>query len=272
MSNSDNPRIGAEFQSQVLRWFADNYKMRFDLETEIDIGSALLDPSEYKKHKFDVVSEDQSVIVECKRYTWTQSWNVPSAKIGFCNEAAFYLSLVQRSHRKFIVMLRSYNPKRNETLAEYYYRTNKHLLGDVVIAEYDPATNDMRFINEKEITSIWKARVNKFANKYLKLYENPDTERQEVSATFADECFALGLRMDCEDSFIAEYGMEAARDTSAFKRISNEIIDTDILASEIFSRWRYITHWSNYESLFDDDNREWFIEAFSRLRTITDLQ
>ena len=34
-------------------------------------------------------------------------------------------------------MLKSYNPKRKETLAEYYYRTNKHLLGVIIIAEYE---------------------------------------------------------------------------------------------------------------------------------------
>ena len=38
--------------------------------------------------------------------------------------------------------------KRNMTLAEYYYHTNKHLLGDIIIAEYDPVGSKMRFLNE----------------------------------------------------------------------------------------------------------------------------
>ena len=49
---------------------------------------------------------------------------------------------------KYIVMLYSYNAKRGETLAEYYYRTNNHLLGEIKIAEYNPETNELRVISE----------------------------------------------------------------------------------------------------------------------------
>ena len=147
MSNSDNPKIGAEFQKQVLEWFSNEFNMNFIMECEIPIGSKLLDPSEYKNHKFDIVSEDHSIVIECKRYTWTKSLNVPSAKMGFANEAAFYLSLLDGVARKYIVMFKSYNSKRDLTLADYYYLTNKHLLGDIIISEYDPNNKVMRFIN-----------------------------------------------------------------------------------------------------------------------------
>lgn len=147
MSNSDNPKNGAEFQRQVFQWFTNVYNKPFSMEVEMPIGSKLLDVSEYKNHKFDIVSDDLSIVIECKRYTWTESGNVPSAKMGFVNEAAFYLSLLNSVCEKFIVMYKSYNPKRGETLAEYYYRTNKHLLGDIIIAEYDPEYNEMIFLN-----------------------------------------------------------------------------------------------------------------------------
>ena len=146
MSNSDNPRLGAEFQKKVKDWFVKEYNMPFNEEVEIPIGSPLTDPSEYKNHKFDIVSEDQSIVIECKRYTWTKSMNVPSAKMGTANEAAFYLSLLKGERKKFIVMLKDCNPKRKETLAEHYYHTNKHLLGDIVVAEYDPAGNEINVI------------------------------------------------------------------------------------------------------------------------------
>ena len=149
MSNSDNPRIGAEFQRQVRDWFSNEYNMTFNLEVQIPIGSKLIDPSQYKNHKFDIVSEDGSYVIECKCYTWTVSGNVPSAKMGFTNEAAFYLSLLDQSRKKYIVMYKSYNEKRHMTLAEYYYQTNKHLLGDVIVAEYDPERTTMRTINRK---------------------------------------------------------------------------------------------------------------------------
>ena len=66
--------------------------------------------------------------------------------MGFVNETAFYLSLLPNTYKKYIVMLDSYNPKRNEKLADYYYRTYKHLLGDITVVEYNPSTNSMRFL------------------------------------------------------------------------------------------------------------------------------
>lgn len=41
------------------------------------------------------------------------------------------------------------HPKKSETLAEYYYRINKHLLGDVKIMEFNMHTNFMRVISHK---------------------------------------------------------------------------------------------------------------------------
>lgn len=35
-------------------------------------------------------------------------------------------------------MLKATHPQKTETLAEYYYRINKHLLGDIKVDEYDP--------------------------------------------------------------------------------------------------------------------------------------
>ena len=147
MSNSDNPIIGAEFQRQVKDWFNDHYNQDFKEEVKIHIGSPLVDPAEYKEHKFDIVSVDKTIAIECKRYTWTETWNVPSAKMRGTNEAAFYLSLLPSTYKKYIVMLAAYNPKRHEYLADYYYKINKHLLGDIVIAEYNPENNGMRMLN-----------------------------------------------------------------------------------------------------------------------------
>ena len=46
-------------------------------------------------------------------------------------------------------MLRSYHEKRKESLAEYYYRTNRHLIGKIKIAEYDPICDEMCIIGKK---------------------------------------------------------------------------------------------------------------------------
>ena len=142
MSNSDNPRNGADFQRLVLQWFRNNYDAEFELEKRIPIGYPA------KDHKFDIVDTAGTIAIECKRYTWTETGNVPSAKMGFTNEAAFYLSFLPETFDKYIVMLKSHHPKRKESLAEYYYRTNCHLLGKIKVAEYDPEQNELRLVGQ----------------------------------------------------------------------------------------------------------------------------
>lgn len=141
--NSENPKIGASFQESVTQWFRKKYNKDFVNEKKIPIGYPP------KNHKFDIVALDDTVAVECKCYTWTETGNVPSAKIGFVNEAAFYLSFLPDYYEKYIVMLKASHDIRNETLAEYYYRTNKHLLGAIKVAEYEPKTDTFTVINEE---------------------------------------------------------------------------------------------------------------------------
>ena len=83
-------------------------------------------------------------------YTWTETGNVPSAKMGFTNEAAFYLSFLPDDTERMIVMLHAEHAKRNETLAEYYFRTNRHLLGKIKIYEFDLQTKEMRLVGQNE--------------------------------------------------------------------------------------------------------------------------
>lgn len=144
MSNSDNPSIGAAFQKAVQEFFNSEFGDGFELERKIPIGNPL------KDHKFDIVNAESQIVIECKCYTWTESGNVPSAKMGAVNEAVFYLSFLPNTYDKYIVMERVYNKKRKETLAEYYYRTYRHLLGTTIVAEYDP-----------EKKELWKIEVNK---------------------------------------------------------------------------------------------------------------
>lgn len=143
-SNSENPRIGKAFQVAVKEWLETNRQHSYELEYPIPIGN----PS--KPHKFDIVEVTGKVVVECKCYTWTKSGNVPSAKMGFTNEAAFYLSFLPDAIEKIIVMSKSSHPRRRETLAEYYYRTNRHLLKNITVMEYDANEKKMRIIGESK--------------------------------------------------------------------------------------------------------------------------
>ena len=150
MSNSENPKTGADFQKDVLEWFREHYKGNFEIEKKIPIGNPA------KEHKFDIVDDTGKIVVECKCYTWTKSGNVPSAKMGFANEAAFYLTFLPENYEKYIVMKKSYHPKKQESLAQYYFRTNKHLLGKIKVAQYDQQTRNLEVIKESDLAQDTK--------------------------------------------------------------------------------------------------------------------
>jgi hypothetical protein len=90
-----------------------------------------------KKHKFDLVSADFRYIGECKNYSWTETGNVPSAKMTCLNEAVFYLQHVSHDTHRFVVLRRDTCVKRTESLGEYYFRMNQHLLNGVLVLELD---------------------------------------------------------------------------------------------------------------------------------------
>ena len=94
--------------------------------------------SSKKLRRFDLGSDDPPVLVECKSHTWTAPGNVPSAKLASWNEAMFYFVVAPDGYRKILFVLRDFNDRRNETLAEYYVRTYAHLIpDDVEVLEYD---------------------------------------------------------------------------------------------------------------------------------------
>jgi hypothetical protein len=143
-TNSENPRVGKTFQIAVQHWFEETLHMPFKMEQKIAIGNPA------KLHSFDIASLDGNIVIECKCYTWTESGNVPSAKMGFTNEAAFYLSFLPKETDKAIVMLKATHPRRSETLAEYYFRTNRHLLGNIKVCEFDPNIGTLSLVGQNK--------------------------------------------------------------------------------------------------------------------------
>ena len=139
-TNSQNPKVGKDFELAVLAWFEKQYGKFFENNKPLNIGNPP------KLHRFDVVSSDNTIVAECKCYSWTETGNVPSAKMGFVNEAIFYLSFITNAST-YVVMKKSTHAKRAETLAEYYFRTNRHLLGNTKVFEFDVEQNIMREIN-----------------------------------------------------------------------------------------------------------------------------
>lgn len=113
-----------------------------------------------------------------------------------------------------------------------------------------------------------KEQIHAFAIRYFDIFRNPSSTDRQVVEGFADECFSLGFKMDCGESFCEKYN-KAFNDVEELDKIINEIDDPQFLGTAIFSQWRYITHWSYNAHPLDHEYRPWFIIAFSRLATIT---
>jgi len=140
LNNRLNPARGREFEIYAAQVLGRHFGVTFETDHPLEIGKPA------KLHKFDLVgllASTPTHVGECKRYSWTESGNVPSAKMAFANQALLYLSLLPASVRRFIVMPRATHPRRTETLVEYYCRTYNHLLGDISVIEIDTTTDEI---------------------------------------------------------------------------------------------------------------------------------
>jgi hypothetical protein len=129
-----NAQAGREFELKVKKFFevegiplTSNKKMR--------IG---VDGREPHEHSFDLVNEEQKIIVECKSHTWTESDKMPSAKLTIWDQAMYIFHVTPKGYRKIFVVQKDYSKKQKETLAQYYIRIKSHLIPtDVEIWEFD---------------------------------------------------------------------------------------------------------------------------------------
>ena len=139
-SNSENPHVGRRFQESVKLILEKKFCTSFEQEAVVAIGKPP------KGHKFDLANEDRSIVAECKCYTWTDSGNVPSAKLMGLDEAVFYFSFLPAETKKILCMRKATYREKTETLAEYYVRVHGHLLGDVFVYEIadDGAMKEIR--------------------------------------------------------------------------------------------------------------------------------
>lgn len=128
-----NTQVGDEFEFNVLSFFlAQGIQLSRSFSLPIGISKIK------KAHKFDLGSESEKIIVECKSHTWTETGNVPSAKITTWDQAMYYFHASPPGYRKIFLVLKDHSEKRNETLCDYYLRTKLHLIPeDVEIWEFD---------------------------------------------------------------------------------------------------------------------------------------
>ena len=132
LGSTSNSQVGRDFEIAAQDYFR---KKGISLQRGHNVQIGV---SRKKNRKFDLGSDDPPVLVECKSHTWTSSGNVPSAKITVWNEAMYLFLLAPMRFQKVLFVLRDFNERRSESLAEYYVRNYSHLIPDnVEIWEYD---------------------------------------------------------------------------------------------------------------------------------------
>ena len=138
-----NAHVGREFEAAALEYFSNVEGLSLIEPFTISIGIAELK----KNHRFDLGSENPAVLVECKSHDWTETGNMPSAKVTVWNEAMYYFFLAPSHFRKILFVLESRHVRQSETLAEYYVRINGHLIPkDVSIIEFNPESKAARYV------------------------------------------------------------------------------------------------------------------------------
>lgn len=137
-----NVARGSAFQDLSASVLGAHFGCQFLLEVPIAIG----EPA--KNHRFDLVSNDGRRVGECKSFTWTGTGNMPGAKITTVNEAVFYLSFLPEDVYRFVVMRRDLRFGHGESLASYYWRTNRHLLRGVSILELHEETGSVADVGQ----------------------------------------------------------------------------------------------------------------------------
>ena len=139
--SKSNAHVGKEFEIKAQIFFQSK-DLHLERNIKIEVGV-----EEIKKpHAFDLGCLKREILVECKSHTWTSGSNVPSAKLTVWNEAMYYFLTSPKDYRKIMFVLKDFSEKRNETLAQYYLRTYKHLIpSDVEFWEY----NELNSIAEK---------------------------------------------------------------------------------------------------------------------------
>lgn len=129
-----NAHVGAEFERLTHEYFlTQGIELNPDFSVLIGVGN-----NEKKAHRFDLGAMHPALLVECKSHTWTAGDKVPSAKMTTWNQEMYYFHLAPDHFRKILFVLKDLSTKRQETLAEYYARTNKHLIPNMLeIWEFD---------------------------------------------------------------------------------------------------------------------------------------
>jgi hypothetical protein len=119
-----NAQVGRDFEAVAHTYFLEVEGLNLQNSFPVEIGANSLK----KCRRFDLGSEEPAILVECKSHRWTETGNMPSAKVTVWNESMFYFHIAPSHYRKILFVLRDVHSRRTESLAEYYVRNYSHLI------------------------------------------------------------------------------------------------------------------------------------------------
>lgn len=123
-----NTQRGKAFQAASAEALRHALGRDFNLEVPISIGPG-------RPHYFDLATPERDIIVECKAFGFTESGNIPSAKISTLREATAYLRAATGDACRLLVVKRATRPKHSETLGRYFVRLNINHLARITVLE-----------------------------------------------------------------------------------------------------------------------------------------
>lgn len=139
-----NTQVGNDFEAKAHVYFANTEKLVLQKIFPLQIGV----DGKTGTRRFDLGAHDPAVLVECKSHRWTESWNMPSAKVTVWNEAMCYFHLAPQHFRKVLFVLKHVNPETGKNLARYYVDNYNHLIpNSVEIIEFDEDMGTAAHIN-----------------------------------------------------------------------------------------------------------------------------
>jgi hypothetical protein len=132
-----NAHVGRDFEDIAYWYFLEVEGLTLQKRFSVDVGCN----NTKKCRRFDLGSEEPAILVECKSHRWTETGNMPSAKVTVWNESMFYFHIAPSRYRKVLFVLRDVHLRKAESLAEYYVRNYAHLIpAGVSIIEFDEPT------------------------------------------------------------------------------------------------------------------------------------
>ena len=117
------------------------------------------------------------------------------------------------------------------------------------------------------------AAIYEFATKWYDRFKNPLlTDHDLLSLRFGKECSALGFADDKGVSFANLYGA-AVCNAGILRQRVHRVREIPELGAAIYARWRYYhRRLKNYESVLDENGRQWFLTALFHLSVLTEEQ